>query len=595
MAEAGLAAEGLGEHGEGVVRLAQVRGVDLARVAGEHDLGSLADPGEDRPQCRRFEVLGLVDDHHLALQRPAAQERHGLQRELPAGRELVDQVPGVGVRPVVGEGDHGVVDGGHPRVELLVETAGQEPDVGATDRDQRPVDRQTFVAAVLDDLLQPGSDGEQRLAGASPSVEGDDLDRRVEQQLEGEALLLRAGTEPPGLRRAVGEEPERAADPAGERRLRARPEHGELVLADRRLLIGDIGVERTGRVEAVDDLVGGLDRRPAGGLGGHVTASRHVLGGGEAEVSRLDAQRGVVGQHRRRAAPRLTERRPDDAVVRARRVEPVLDEEVLADAVELDLQTARADGDRLGERAPVAHTQLLDRAQRRAGRATDVVGSGLQAVELLDDDQRDHDVDAVERGHAGRIGDEDRGVEHDPRPDRPLLAVVRRRHSRREQIGQRHSLGLRDAAGEVANGVLLYRRRHVCGGWTVRATSASEERRNGLRGRERMVDLRRWLPVSSAPSSPATPTPRSCTATRSSWRSSIARRCSRATCSWCRRRTSSRCQSSTTSGRSSSACSCVATAVPGRDRRAGHVRRHQQRRQPERRPPARARRSAHQG
>ena len=215
VAEARLAAERLGEHGEGVVRLAEVGGVDLAGVAGEHDLGSLADTGEDRPQRRRLEVLGLVDDHHLALQRPAAQERHRLERELPAGRQLIDEVPGVGVRPVVGEGDDGVVDGGHPRIELLVEPAGQEPDVGATDRHERPVDRQTFVAAVLDDLLEPGSDGEQRLARAGPSVEGDDLDRRVEQQLEGEALLLRAGAESPCLRRAVGEQPERRRRSAG--------------------------------------------------------------------------------------------------------------------------------------------------------------------------------------------------------------------------------------------------------------------------------------------------------------------------------------------------------------------------------------------
>ena len=238
-----------------------------------------------------------------------------------------------------------------------------------------------------------------------------------------------------------------------------------------------------------------------------------------------------------------------------------------------------ADGDRLGQRAAVADPQLLDRAQRGAGGAADVVGSCLQAVELLDDDQRDHDVDAVERGHAGRVGDEDGRVEHDPRPDRPLLAVVRRRcHSRREQIGQRHSLGFRDAAGEVANGVLLYRRRRR--GWWM----------------ERPFTVSAVAPrASSAPSSPATPRPRSCTATTSPWPSSIARRCSRATCSSCRRRTSSRCPSSTTSGRSSSGSRRMAAGDAGRPRRAGHVRGQQQRRQPERRPPARARRAAHEG
>ena len=60
--------------------------VDLARVAGEHHLGALADPGEDRPQRGRLEVLGLVDDDDLALQRAAAQERDRLERQLAARR-----------------------------------------------------------------------------------------------------------------------------------------------------------------------------------------------------------------------------------------------------------------------------------------------------------------------------------------------------------------------------------------------------------------------------------------------------------------------------------------------------------------------------
>jgi hypothetical protein len=75
---------------------------------------------------------------------------------------------------------------------------------------------------------------------------------------------------------------------------------------------------------------------------------------------------------------------------------------------------APPDGHRLGERSAVPHAQLLDAAQRGAGRPPDVVEAGLQAVELLDDDQRDDDVDLVEGGDARRIRDQDRGVEHDP-------------------------------------------------------------------------------------------------------------------------------------------------------------------------------------
>ena len=74
-----------------------------------------------------------------------------------------------------------------------------------------------------------------------------------------------------------------------------------------------------------------------------------MLGRGDAEVGSLDAQRGIVGDHRRRPASGLTQRRADDPVVGAGRIEPVLDEEVLADAVELDLQASGAEWHRLSQ------------------------------------------------------------------------------------------------------------------------------------------------------------------------------------------------------------------------------------------------------
>ena len=152
-------------------------------------------------QRRRLEVLGLVDDDDLALQRTAAQERHRLQRQLAAAGQLLDHPAGVAAGAVVGEGDDRVVDRRHPRVELLVESAGQVADVGSPDRNERAVHGEALVAAVFDDLLEPGGDGQHGLAGAGPAVEGDHLDRRVEQQLEGEALLLGArpaAPTPPG-------------------------------------------------------------------------------------------------------------------------------------------------------------------------------------------------------------------------------------------------------------------------------------------------------------------------------------------------------------------------------------------------------------
>ena len=70
--EALLAPEGSNEDRKRVVRLAHVGGVDLAGVAGEDHLGALADAREDRLQRRRLEVLRLIDDDELLLQRPTA-------------------------------------------------------------------------------------------------------------------------------------------------------------------------------------------------------------------------------------------------------------------------------------------------------------------------------------------------------------------------------------------------------------------------------------------------------------------------------------------------------------------------------------------
>ncbi len=187
-----------------------------------------------------------------------------------------------------------------------------------------------------------------------------------------------------------------------------------------------------------------------------------VLSGGDAEVGRLDPQGGVVGHDRGRAPLRLPEGGTDDAVVGARRIEPVLHEKVLADPVDLDLQAAFAEWHRFGEGAAVAHAQLLDRAQRGAGGPPDVVRTGLQPVELLDDRERDHDVAVVERRDARGVGDEHGRVEDDsgaPGGAR-LLALLTsdRDESGGQEIGHRHSLGWMQGRGRaVRNGALLYR------------------------------------------------------------------------------------------------------------------------------------------
>ena len=125
------------------------------------------------------------------------------------------------------------MDRRHPRIELLVEPTRQEPDIGAADRHQRAVHGDALVARLLDDLLEGGGDRQDRLAGAGAAVEGDDGDVGVEQQFEREALLLVARPQSPRLGHGVRQQHQLVADPACERRLRSRAQHGELVLGER--------------------------------------------------------------------------------------------------------------------------------------------------------------------------------------------------------------------------------------------------------------------------------------------------------------------------------------------------------------------------
>ena len=111
----------------------------------------------------------------------------------------------------------------------------------------------------------------------------------------------------------------------------------------------------------------------------------------------------------------------------------------------------------MGQRAAVLDPEFLDRAQRSAGGATDVVGPGLEPVELLDDRERHDHVDVFELEHTRGIGDQHRRVEHESRslPGGPIgcsltslpcfgtgrtrCAVGSRFTSGRKQVGQRHS------------------------------------------------------------------------------------------------------------------------------------------------------------
>ena len=214
------------------------------------------------------------------------------------------------------------------------------------------------------------------------------------------------------------------------------------------------------------------------------------------------------------------------------------------------------------------------RAQRGAGRPSDVVGPGLQPVELLDDDERDDDVDVVERDDARRIGDQHRGVEHDPGSAAvPTRSGAHLRSRSRPPGGDRSTPLLGGSsgrcrlvrwvrvrtAGEVPNGT-------CCS--AVRALRAWMTAR--IHGTSRYVTpcaFHAGVPV-LRDRRRRSPTPRWCSATTSRSASSTARRCSRATSLVVPRRARrDAARARPTSDRSSSASSASPAVLPTRSAR----------------------------
>ena len=263
-----------------------------------------------------------------------------------------------------------------------------------------------------------------RLARAGAAVEGDDRDVGVEQQLEGEPLLLARGP--------AGPTPRAPRARAGRTRRRPRrasadcePDRSTANSFSRERRRGcrcdGVGGERAGGVEAVDHLVArsrSWSSRPAG---------------------RRSVRRGAAGA-RPRSTPRwaalmrsaasfdtivvgpmlgLAERGADDAVVGHGRVEAVLDEEVLLDAVDLDLQGA----------VPLPIGDRRRRASRRGWtRSSSIVRSAVRAARptssgrVLSPSSSSTTVSGTTTStssnvvNARRIGDQHRRVEHESRP-----------------------------------------------------------------------------------------------------------------------------------------------------------------------------------
>ena len=68
MAKTFLVGKGVNQDGQGVVRLTHIWGIDLAGVASEDHLGTVANAGEDGLQRCWLQVLRFVNHHNLAMQ-----------------------------------------------------------------------------------------------------------------------------------------------------------------------------------------------------------------------------------------------------------------------------------------------------------------------------------------------------------------------------------------------------------------------------------------------------------------------------------------------------------------------------------------------
>ena len=142
------------------------RQVDLRHVAGDHRLGSEAEPGEEHLHLLGGRVLRLVEDHERVVERAAAHERQ--RRDLDRAA-LEQALHAIGVEHVVQR----VVQGPQVRVHLLLQVAGQKAELLAG-LHRRP--RQDDAAHLLLQQVRHGlRHGEVGLARAGRTDAEDDV------------------------------------------------------------------------------------------------------------------------------------------------------------------------------------------------------------------------------------------------------------------------------------------------------------------------------------------------------------------------------------------------------------------------------------
>src|ERR1700694_5836542 len=183
--------------GEARAALGQVRRVDLGDVAEAHHLGAGAGAGHQRLHLRRRQVLRLVDDQPLVDEGAAAHEVERLDADARAHQVARRRAAPFAARFFGGiQHIEVVLQCAHPGLHLLLLGARQEADVLAKGhRDARHDD--LGVALLVEHLGEARGEGEQRLARTGLAEQGDEVDRRVHQQVEREVLLAVARVDPP--------------------------------------------------------------------------------------------------------------------------------------------------------------------------------------------------------------------------------------------------------------------------------------------------------------------------------------------------------------------------------------------------------------
>src|SRR5688500_8678690 len=175
--------------GEAGGALGEVWRVDLRDVAEAHHLGAGAGARHERLHLLRRQILRLVDDQPLVHERASAHEIQRFHLDARAHQVARRGAPPFAARLVGGVQDVEVVlERAHPRRHLFFLGAGQEADVLADrHRDARHDD--LGVALFIQHLRKTRGEREQGLAGAGLAEQGDEVVRRVHEQVEREVLL----------------------------------------------------------------------------------------------------------------------------------------------------------------------------------------------------------------------------------------------------------------------------------------------------------------------------------------------------------------------------------------------------------------------